>query len=100
MGEVIRKDAAASDIIADARTTLENAIARGGLWQEHAEQRLGPVVTLYNGVEVQLVEARKTVAPLVARVAAENDRADDVIGKVSDDIWNAVGRPASDPALS
>lgn len=100
MGEVIRKDASANDIVSDVQTTFEKANARGGAWKELAEQRLGPVITLYQGVEAQLVQARQEAAPLVAQVGAENERADDVIGKVSDDIWNAVGRPASDPALS
>jgi hypothetical protein len=100
MGEVIRRQSSVDDIMADVTTTLDRAVARGGEWRELAEQRLGPVITLFNGVEVQLVAARATAAPLAAAVAAENERADDALGKVSDDVWNAVGRPASDPALA
>lgn len=29
-----------------------------------------------------------------------DDHADRLVGKVSDDVWNAVGRPAADPVLS
>lgn len=33
MGVVIRKTAAAEEIARDVRTTLANAVARGGAWQ-------------------------------------------------------------------
>jgi hypothetical protein len=46
MGEVIRKDAAASDIAADAKTTLANATARGSVWKELADEKLGPAGVL------------------------------------------------------
>jgi hypothetical protein len=100
MGEVIRKDASADDIINDVRATLHNATAKGGAWRELAEQRLVPVLTLFDGVESQRKATRAEADPLIAKLATENERADDVLGKVSDDVWNAVGRPAADPALS
>jgi hypothetical protein len=38
--------------------------------------------------------------PLVAALDAEDESADRLLGKVSDDVWNAVCRPANDPALN
>ena len=100
MGEVIRKDATPDDIINDVRATLQNAASKGGTWRELAEQRLVPVLMLFDGVESQRKASGAEVEPLVAKLAAENERADGVLGMVSDDVWNAVGRPAADPALS
>lgn len=100
MGEVIRKDAPAEDIIGDVRATLHNATAKGGSFRELAEQRLVPVLTLFDGVEAQRNAARAEAEPLLAKVEAESARADDALSKVADDVWNAVGRPTADPALS
>jgi hypothetical protein len=100
MGEVIRKDAAAVDILGDAEKALLNAKARGGRWAELAEQRLGSPIALYASVKVQLETAQGVLAPLVAQVEARNDKADKTIGKVYDVIWNEIGRPAHDAALS
>lgn len=99
MGEVIRKDAAVADIIADVRTTLTNANARGGDWQSSAQERLGGIVTLADGVEARLKSGRDEVAPLLAALEVEDVSADKLLGRISDDIWNIVGRPGSDPAL-
>jgi hypothetical protein len=44
MGELIRRTASADDIIADVRGTLTSAVARGGAWQELAEEQLSSVV--------------------------------------------------------
>lgn len=100
MGEVIRRTAAAEDIIADVRSTLANAGAKGGEWNELATQRLADVVALIDDVGARLAKAEAALEPLVAAVDARNADADAVLGRVSDAIWNAVGRPASDPALS
>ena len=100
MGELIRRTAAADDIIADVRATLMNAGAKGGDWKELAEQRLAGVVAMIEDVEGRLAKAEAAVEPLLAAVNARNDDADAVLGRVSDEIWNEVGRPAADPALS
>lgn len=100
MGELIRRTAAADDIIADVRATLTSAGAKGGTWKELAEQRLSGVVALIDNVETQLVKAEAKLEPLLAVVSAKSDDADAVLGHVSDEIWNEVGRPAADPALS
>lgn len=100
MGEIIRKKAAVDDIFDDVRTTHANATARGGIWQSVAEERLGPVVAAVDQTEGELAQAEAQAIPVFAALEAENVKADRLLGKVSDDIWNAVGRPASDPYLS
>lgn len=99
MGEVIRKDAAAADILADANTTMTRAVARGGGWQSAAEGRLGPVITLAGSVDARRKAAAEEYAPVSARLDAQNDLADKLVGRISDDIWNLLGRPGNDPAL-
>ena len=99
MGEVTRKDSAADDIIADARTTLTKATARGGDWGTSAEGRLGVPLGLCATIEARIKAAKDAAAPALAALDAGNDAADDLIGRVSDDLWNIVGRPANDVAL-
>ncbi|HSN98822.1 MAG TPA: hypothetical protein VLS89_11075 [Candidatus Nanopelagicales bacterium] len=100
MGNAISPRAAASDILADVRTTHTRATARGGKWQEHADTRLASALALGAGIETQLATARDVAAPLIAAVKVENERADDLLGRISDEIWNAIGRPGNDPAFS
>lgn len=100
MGKIIRNDAAVENISSDAHKTLTNATARGGRWKELAEARLGSVCALFASIEGQLQSAEDAHAPNAAKVAALNIRADRTIGKVYDTVWNEVGRPGSDAALS
>jgi hypothetical protein len=100
MGDVIRRTAAAEDIFADVRSTHANALAKGGLWHSIAEARLGPVVKLIDRVEERYQTALKTLAPLTAALDDMDDRADELLSRISDNIWNDVGRPAHDPALA
>jgi len=100
MGEVIRKGSAAGDVLADASKTLLNARAKGGVWAVAAEEKLGVVERLSALVLSRLREAERAYQPLRAALDAGDDGADDLLGKVSDDIWNEIGRPAADPVLS
>ncbi len=100
MGEVIRKSAAIDDIDDDVRESHRRAIARQGIWQQLAEERLTPVLKIMDTVNAQLSQAEQEAAPILAKLDAEDERADRTIGKVSDGVWNAVGRPAADAALS
>ena len=100
MGEVIRKGSAAGDVLADVATTLRNARAKGGVWESAAEEKLAVVEKLGGLVASRLKEADAVLQPLRAALDAEDDRADDLLGGVSDDIWNKVGRPGADPVLS
>lgn len=99
MGELIRKGASADDILIDVRTTFTNATARGGDWQTSVLARLGPIVTLADGVETRKREATAAVGPAAASLAALNIVGDRLLGRISDDIWNLVGRPGQDPVL-
>jgi hypothetical protein len=100
MGVVIRKTAAVEDIYRDVRTTLANSTARGGLWQELAAARLDAIMQLIDANTERLKEATAEYLPLKAAVEARDDEADSLLGKISDMIWNEVGRPASDPLLA
>jgi hypothetical protein len=99
MGEVIRKTAAVEDIQADVAATLRNATAKGEAWSQDAEDFLRPVMTLAEDIARRLADATGAYEPLRATVRAENDRADDLLGRVYDEAWNMVGRPATDPFL-
>ncbi|MBK9263260.1 MAG: hypothetical protein IPM54_26090 [Polyangiaceae bacterium] len=100
MGTIIRRDAAAEAIVEDGDTTLTKASARGGKWKELADERLGTVLGLVGNVSAQLTEAQQMLAPLEADVDTLNIRSDKVLGKTYDVIWNEIGRPGYDAALS
>ena len=100
MGEIIRRQAAVEDIIMDVRTTLTNATAKGGKWKTLADARLEEVIALVERIEARLAQATKALGPISAALNARNDEADRLLGRVSDEIWNEVGRPAADPALT
>lgn len=102
MGETIRQGAAALDILADARETVTNATARGGSWKTLADDRLGAAVALAGAIEARIQAARDASTPLTSALDAKDDEVDRALGRISDDIWNDVGRPAggSDPFLS
>jgi hypothetical protein len=99
MGVVIRKGAAVEDIVRDVRVTLTNAAARGGLWKELAEARLSAVLSVLDMNAEQIQQAKQVCLPLKAELAARDDEADHLLGKISDSLWNEVGRPRSDPSI-
>jgi hypothetical protein len=100
MGEVISRRAAADDIFADVGTTLTRAQARGGKWQALAADSLGDTMKLVEATRARRAAAQAEATVKRAALEAEDDRADRLLARVSDEIWNAVGRPAADPALS
>lgn len=100
MGRIIRKHASAIDVMVDAQDTHNNALARGGVWQELAEQRLGPVLAVYSAVNADHTAASQLAGQRVATRNARNKEADGLLGRISDELWNAVGRPANDPAFA
>ncbi len=100
MGDLIRPSAGIKEIIKDVRTTLTNAIAKGGLVRERAEQGIGPVLAMIDATEAELEIGRAVLSPLQAAVRMENESADDAIDRVYDDTWNDVGRPANDRYLA
>lgn len=94
MGEVIRKTAAAEDILADARQSNVRAQARGGLYQAAADAALKPALALFDAVHSKWQALEASVAPLVAAHNARDEQADALIGRIADAVWNDVGRPA------
>jgi hypothetical protein len=99
MPETIRKTAARDDILEDFKTTHLNAMARGGVAATLAEQRLLPILKIIASVKAQQDTVTAFAAQLLATLAVADRSADKAIGKVSDDVWNDIGRPGSDPAF-
>lgn len=97
MGEVIRKQAAAEAIFADAEITRLRADARAGYWKEHSDERLVPLLTVSGEIKAQLDELLKLIAAHWAKVHATDDVADLVLGASRDTIFNEMGRRAHDP---
>lgn len=100
MGETIRRNAAAESILADAKTALTNAQAKGGAWATHATDKLGSTLALAVTIAARLATARDLLVPLEAALAAQDELADKFLGRIADQIWNDVGRPGSDASLS
>jgi hypothetical protein len=100
MGDVIRNSAAVGDIFDDLRASLRSAVAKGGVVRSLAEEYLGATASMIGTIEQDLNEARVLAAPLIAELAAENDRADALLDRICDDLWNEVGRPANDRMLA
>ena len=100
MGEVIRKDAAGSDIAADGKNAVVNASAKGGRWKELADERLAAAVGLLNKVTVESQQTEDVLVPLEAAIKVMDVQADDYLGATADAMWNKIGRPAFDAAYS
>jgi hypothetical protein len=100
MGDVIRTNAAVEDIFKDARAALTNGIAKGGTARDRAEHGLGPIIAMIDAIEAELKTARELLAPLLAALNAENEKADATIDRIYDDTWNDVERPANDRYLA
>jgi hypothetical protein len=47
-----------------------------------------------------MAQAQDHADPLVAALDAKHEEADRLLGRIWDEIWNEVGRPAADPALA
>lgn len=100
MGEVIRKTADVEDIIEDVGATVTNATARGGRARALADETIGPVATILTAVEEERRAALAALGPLAAALATADDVADGTIGRIGDESWNAMGRPAADPTYA
>lgn len=100
MGNVISQTASGDDKIKDVRSSKLNADALGGVWKSLAEAKLGPTLALLDKVEADIAKQSQTALPLIAAATAEKKKADLLVGRVHDDIWNALGRVASDSVFS
>lgn len=94
MGEVIRKTAAAEDILADARQSYIRAQAKGGLYLAAADSALKPALALFDTVHSKWQAQEASLAPLLAAHNTRDDQADALVGRIADAAWNDVGRPA------
>ena len=100
MGDVIRKNAAAEDIFADLATSDVNARAHTGpidlkpLCDRYLKQHL----SLAKLIADKRDKAREEYRPLKAKLDAQDDAADALLLRISDDIWNDTGRSMEDPA--
>jgi hypothetical protein len=96
MGEVISKNAATADIIDHGRQTITKADAREGRVRELTHQRLDDVLGAATLIEGRVADTKAALVPLTAAVEKEDKSADNTTGRISDEIWNALGRPAND----
>lgn len=100
MGEVIRKDAAVDDIIADVRKTLTNAVTKEGKLRTSAEELLAGFGKFLDIVEAKRKDAAAVANPLLAAISTQDDNADRLLLDSYDVVYNVVGRAANDPALA
>ncbi len=100
MGEVIHKNAAVLDIIADVESTLTNAGTKDGKLKSLAEEMLAGLVMFILVVIAKLGEARKAANPLRSAIGTKDEGSDKLLLAVFDNIYNATGRPGNDPALA
>ncbi len=100
MGEVIHKNAAVRDIVADVEHTLTNAGTKDGKLKSLAVEMLTALVTFIRIVIAKLGEARILAGPHRAAIGTKDDGSDKLLLASYDTIYNATGRPGNDPALA
>jgi hypothetical protein len=96
MGEVISKNAASDEILTDVATTYARAQARGGKWIELANKLIVNALKLQETLESKRRGTEEELRPLNAALDAQDEHADRLIGQISDEVWNLIGRPAFD----
>jgi hypothetical protein len=99
MGIVISRTAAADDILRDAKTAHEQALARGGKAAEIIERRLVPTMELVTSAQAERLPLEEQLVTLRATRDASCARSSAIIGECFDMVWNRVGRPRSDARL-
>lgn len=99
MGEVIRGDAAMEDILADVKTAFQRASERGGVWKEVADRKFAVTLPIVERIETRLAEVKKTEAPLAYKAEMVDEKSDENLHRIYDEIFNDLGRPGSDPML-
>jgi hypothetical protein len=98
MGDLVLKTAPVETIMGDVATTNTRAQARGGKWAELANRTIANALKLYETLGEQRRLADGELRPLLAALDAQDDHADRLIGQISDEVWNAIDRPAFDPS--
>lgn len=99
MGEMI-SPTAKPDRIADVVTKAhQNGLARGGEIADAAKDRLeSPLMAIENALTM-LQSATKAASAAWVLVLAADNNADNAIGSVRDEMYNALGRPRQSPAM-
>lgn len=100
MGNPIGSRAAVDDIVADIKATQTSAAAHGGRWQALADDKISPILALLGSIDAQRVTAGEEARTRGAELKVADGISDDLLGKVSDDVWNAIGRPRTDAYYS
>jgi hypothetical protein len=98
MGEVVRPGAGREEIRRDVADTVRNADRKGGAVAGEAHAWLDPVVARAVAAESADATATAAVDEAYAQVLTLDDRADSVIKRIRDELWNAIGR-ARDAAV-
>ncbi|MFT3772880.1 MAG: hypothetical protein QM820_46435 [Minicystis sp.] len=95
MGKVLPRSASPERILADFDESLKQARLKEGEVQKAAEARLGPLEAGVGKAEDD-IEVDKAAVDELDDVLLSLDAASDLeIGAVLDEVWNALGRPAS-----
>lgn len=99
MGEVISPTAKPERIGNDVTESYQNGLARGGDIAEAAKNRLELPLQAIENASVMLQSATKAASAAWILVLAADNNADNVIGSVRDEMYNALGRPRQSPAM-
>jgi hypothetical protein len=100
MGTIVHKNGAVDVILEHLDKAVTRSAAQGGGIAEMAAQTLGPVHSSCAQVEAELAEARKAEGVARGVLHAARAKATGVVALVHDMVWNAIGRPRSDPAFA
>ena len=95
MGSVVPRSAGTERIFEDFDEALDNGRRRTGVVKETVEARLGPIEVGVNAAKAEH-EADKAALDEADKVLVVIDIDSDLeVGAVLDEMWNALGRPAS-----
>ncbi len=95
MGNVAPRSAGAERIFADYKASRKQGAHKDDAVKQTVEARLGPLAPGMDAAEAGVAAAALTADDLETKLLAFDGSSDLEIGAVSDEIWNALGRPAS-----
>ncbi|HRI66442.1 MAG TPA: hypothetical protein PK156_19470 [Polyangium sp.] len=99
MGEIISSTAKVDNIAEDVVESYRNGMARGGEIADACKSRLeAPVQAIENNAALRQSTESAESAAWVIVLAMDND-ADNAIGSVRDEMWNALARPRESPHM-
>jgi hypothetical protein len=100
MGRIISNNAGIEEKLRDVEVTLVRCRERGGVWEKQGTAFLGDVVVLAERSLADLDKSDDARTRLVAARDLALSTAHRVVGRVYDDLWNDLERPAVDPFLA